>query len=169
MPMLDKVKTTNPQAYDEIVRHQKLMPYQPLDIDGLITAVGGVSSLSAVLGKSVSGCIVKVADDDFRIVVNSEEDETRQRFTAAHELAHFLLHKDLIGDKFPENILLRGAGMTNKQETEANKLAAEILMPYRAIDEHITNNDGSFSIRSIAKAFNVSPATMSIRLGIPLD
>ena len=36
--------------------------------------------------------------DGYRIVVNSGHNRVRRRFTAAHELGHYVYHRDLIGD-----------------------------------------------------------------------
>lgn len=70
------------------------------------------------------------------IFVNSDEGNpiSRRRFTAAHELGHFLLHRDRmsggrwIGDT-KETIREAGDAETAAMEREANRFAAELLMP----------------------------------------
>ena len=55
----------------------------------------------------------------------------------------------------------------NKSEVEANKLAADILMPHDKIDtliEQIGKHDISFEI--IAKRFDISLSALRVRLGI---
>lgn len=138
----------------------------PVNIFALCEAIGVNVQVHNDMPSSLSGFILK-KDDIYHIYCNGKEPATRQRFTVAHELSHFLLHKALLGDKYPENFLLRG-GLSNKQETEANKLAAQLLMPYPKIDEYIETHD-SFSIADMAKDFDVSSQAMSIRLGIPMD
>lgn len=44
-----------------------------------------------------SGSITREGDS-FAVAVNGLESETRQRFTAAHELAHYFLHSDPMAD-----------------------------------------------------------------------
>lgn len=70
------------------------------------------------------------------VFVNSDERNpiSRRRFTAAHELGHFLLHRDRmtggrwIGDT-RETVREAGDGEAAEMEREANRFAAELLMP----------------------------------------
>ncbi len=118
--------------------------------------------------KSLSGKIVKDpelgGESGYAIFVNAADSPLRQRFTIAHELSHFLLHKEVIGDGIVEDALYR-SGLTNKQETEANKLAADILMPWRLIKAVM--DSGIKTIPEFAEIFQVSESAMSIRMGIP--
>ena len=67
------------------------------------------------------------------IYINSQDTTSRKIFTIAHELGHWLLHKDKIGfelDKFA--ILYRkslGSPDNNYLEQEANCFAANLLVP----------------------------------------
>lgn len=139
----------------------------PVNIFALCKALGVGVDNRKDMPEDLSGFILK-EDDKYHIFCNGNEPHTRRRFTVAHELAHYLLHRDQLGDKYPENVLLRG-GLSNKEETEANKLAAGILMPYSKIDESIDKGNDKFSIPELADIFDVSKQAMSIRLGIPMD
>ena len=167
--MNETSETRKLTADDEakIAEAQKSLLDEPVAIAGLCRQFG-----LSVTGKDDfpdgdSGSICKNADGTFAIFYDSHDSHTRQRFTVAHELAHYLLHRELLGDEYPENILFRG-GLSNKQEIEANRLAAKILMPGDAIDCY-TKGRKVLSIHDMAKTFGVSPQAMSIRLGIPLD
>lgn len=109
---------------------------------------------------TLSGLIKKVGES-YEIHVNGNHPITRQRFTMAHELAHFLLHKEEIGDGVTDDALYRSS-LTNRIEREANLLAAEILMP-----EHLLKTDkyGGMTISEQADEFWVSRISMDIRLG----
>ena len=115
----------------------------------------------------ISGKIVK--DDDhggesgYAIYVNGSHSEGRRRFTIAHEIAHYVLHQDLIGDGIYDNALYR-SNMNRGIEIQANQLAAEILMPQDAVIAAIGDSKIP-DINSLAKAFNVSDTAMSIRVG----
>ena len=70
------------------------------------------------------------------IGVNSSHHRNRQRFTIAHEIAHLVLHRDMISNqvhvdrRFP--VLMRdaeSAAGTERMEIDANRFAAELLMP----------------------------------------
>jgi Zn-dependent peptidase ImmA (M78 family) len=101
----------------------------------------------------------------FSIVINATESLPRKRFTVAHEIAHFILHRDDLQNGIVEDALFRNSGLSNKKETEANKLAADILMPYPLIEKLMA--DGVRTIQALADALQVSKAAISIRLGVP--
>lgn len=163
-----KVMENNPKGvYEIITSHQNGLPQKPVDVFAICRDIEGVGIKFADLSDEISGCITKEREDFFLISINKNQSVNRQRFTAAHELTHYLLHREQLGDEFPENTMWRGS-LSNKEETEANKGAADILMPYKAIDQYIADNKG-FTIRSIAKAFRVSLGAMVIRLGIPIE
>ena len=91
-----------------------------------------------------------------------------QRFAIAHELAHFLLHRseiDRLGE-IADNVLYR-SGASETIEYEANRLAAQIIMPEEAISERqqaIGNNIDENIVDQLAKEFGVSKAVMKIRI-----
>ena len=100
----------------------------------------------------------------YSILVNARDSRTRKRFTVAHEIAHYLLHRDQIGDGLSDNSLYR-SGLTTLAEVQANKKAAEILMPIKLIEKEI--KAGAITIPHLAQRFDVSEQAMSIRLGVP--
>lgn len=59
------------------------------------------------------------------IYVNKGHHVNRRRFTTAHEIAHFILHQDFIGDGIADDGLYRSK-LSNAMEAQANKLAADI-------------------------------------------
>ena len=67
------------------------------------------------------------------VFVNASDPVPRQRFTAAHELGHFVLHRDEMGGRVsiadtPASIELTDE-QSNRHEREANRFAVELLMP----------------------------------------
>jgi Zn-dependent peptidase ImmA (M78 family) len=100
------------------------------------------------------------------IGVNRNESYTRKRFTIAHEISHFLLHRNDIRDGVLDDTLYRSEHLSGAQETEANKFAADILMPYGLLQRMAQGPGGN--IDDLARKFGVSAQAMSIRLGIPL-
>ena len=97
----------------------------------------------------------------YAIVVNGGHPRVRQRYTIAHEIAHFELHKGQIGNGITENAMYRSVGVSDKQEREANLFAAEMLMPEYAVRQARVKYN---SLAEIADAFDVSKDAMSIRL-----
>ncbi len=99
----------------------------------------------------------------FSIVVNKSESNPRKRFTIAHEIAHFILHRGDLNDGIVEDALFRGA-LSSKKETEANQLAADILMPFPLIQKLMSQ--GKRTLSELGEALDVSKHAMAIRLGI---
>jgi len=114
-----------------------------------------------------SGEIVRDIDrggfSGYSIVVNATHPRVRKRFTAAHEVAHFLLHRDRITNRLRDDKMYRSALGTTK-EREANQLAADLLMPRRVIAEF--HAAGVRSAQDLAAKFNVSIQAMRRRLGM---
>jgi Zn-dependent peptidase ImmA (M78 family) len=121
------------------------------------------------LASGISGALVRdqsyQTGSGFVIFVDDSESYVRQRFTAAHEIGHFVLHRDKIGDGIEDNYLLRSTNFSNRMEVEANKFAADLLMPFDLVDQLIRT--GSADVSSMAKALEVSEIAMGIRLGLP--
>ena len=71
------------------------------------------------------------------------------------------MHRDRIGDGLEDDALYR-SGLSTLEEVQANRMAAEILMPYALIDEAIKN--GKKTIAELAQLFVVSKEAMNLRL-----
>ncbi|MDF0603971.1 ImmA/IrrE family metallo-endopeptidase [Psychromarinibacter sp. C21-152] len=100
----------------------------------------------------------------YAIYVNQAHHSNRRRFTTAHEIAHFILHQDSIGDGITDDGLYRSR-LSNAMEAQANRLAADILMPWHLLNKYI--DGGTKSVDKLAGIFKVSESAMSIRLGVP--
>ena len=130
----------------------------------------GVKVRVSGLKTGVSGQITRECGDGYVIRVSRYEARERQRFTIAHELAHFLLHRDIIDtspDGIRDNVLYR-SGAPEHTEYEANRLAAEIIMPAALIKEVLNRNFNGVvteeTIEILAERFQVSKVAMEIRL-----
>lgn len=129
----------------------------------------GVSIKVSNMPTGVSGQIAH-EDGKYLIRVNRNEARERQRFTIGHELAHYLLHRDVI-DRSPngitDNVLYR-SGASEQIEYEANRLAADLVMPMTLVNETLQKDFGGVvteaTIESLADHFQVSKAAMEIRL-----
>jgi hypothetical protein len=170
MPVMEsshsRVSLTVTEAQAIIRAHQK---QAPVNVGAIATALG-LKVYAAKLPESISGKIVFEEREraerfsGYVIYVNEAEAFERQRFTAAHEIGHFILHRNLIGDGITDDVLYRSK-LTSPQETEANNFAADILMPWNLINE--VSGSGVTDIRELANRFQVSLTAMSVRLGMP--
>lgn len=150
-----------PTAREIILRHQQEAPVKV----GAIASDLGVKVLISDLPLAVSGTLSRDKDNRERWVirVNRHEHKNRQRYTIAHELSHYVLHRDAIGNEVVDDTFYR-SGLSEKREYEANALAAEILMPWSLIRLLMT---GETTAKDLARLLEVSEAAMHIRLGLP--
>ena len=139
----------------------------PVRVGALAHALG-LKVVVAALPISISGLIQPDGESDrFVIKVNRFEPKERQRFTIAHEIAHYLLHRDRINSGVIDSVLYRSK-LTSRAEAEANRLAADILMPHAQIREAIKKgivSKGANQVDELAQLFNVSRQAMDIRTG----
>lgn len=95
--------------------------------------------------------------ETFSIYVNANEPNYRQRFTIAHELGHALLHKESSNRMDIKYDL----GNYHIKEVEANRFAAELLMPREALQTFLPMG---LSFQDLCDKFDVSSEAMNIRL-----
>lgn len=127
----------------------------------------GVKLVASTLPAGVSGEI-RPREGSFVVSVNRHDSPRRQRFTVAHEIAHFLLHRDQIGDGISDDVLYRSS-LSDAREAEANRLAADILMPADIIRSSLAQRGGVATdelVANMAEEFGVSEVAMRIRLGL---
>lgn len=110
---------------------------------------------------NVSGYIEK-KDDRFIIVINSLQSHLRQRFTLAHELGHYTLHKDNLEGRHQDTVLFRD---TNEDslgiEYAANDFAAELLIPREVFETAIKN--GINTTKKLSDHFQVTEKAILYR------
>src|SRR3546814_3235070 len=62
-------------------------------------------------------------ESGFAIYVNGSHPRVRRRFSIAHEIAHFALHRNLIGDGVTDDAMYR-SNLSSAVEVQANRMAA---------------------------------------------
>jgi Zn-dependent peptidase ImmA (M78 family) len=145
-----------------IATHQCDFPIQV----GAIAKALGIIVKKATLSAGISGEIKEV-NGVCIIRINRHDVKARQRFTLAHEIAHFLLHRDKIGDGITDDILYRSS-LSDELEAQANRLAADIIMPWALIKKSLGNYTDlktEEKIERIAKESELSTTAIKIRLG----
>lgn len=158
------------QAAQQLIQERSLTV--PIDIKALLLD-HRVFTREEAMEKNMSGMLV-VQGDIATAVVNRDHSMTRKRFTLAHELGHFILHKDsssVFIDSSP--IFYRDEQSAQgllTEEVEANAFAAELLMPENWLREkvadlpldYVTDEAG---VARLAQELQVSVQALSIRLG----
>jgi Zn-dependent peptidase ImmA (M78 family) len=146
---------------------ERFQQQSPVDVVGIATALGinvWEDEMPSISGKLFIDKL-NGGPSGYSIVISATESRPRKRFTVAHEIAHFILHRDELRNGIVEDALYRNSGLSNGKEAEANKLAAEILMPYPLIQKLM--EDGKRTLQTLSEALQVSKAAISIRLGVP--
>ena len=133
----------------------------PVDVAGMAKALS-LKVAYEPLPDDVSGKIECELSGPCKVTVNTRHSKTRQRFTLAHEIAHYVLHRDLIGDGIVDDGMYRSEQLFSAHERQANNYAARTLMPVglmrQAWDEGIDTAQG------MAIRFDVSAQVAEIRM-----
>ncbi|WP_264382195.1 ImmA/IrrE family metallo-endopeptidase [Pseudomonas sp. MM227] len=145
-----------------ILQHQASFPVAV----GAIAKDFGITVMKSTMPGSISGEI-REKEGQVTIKVNRHDVKERQRFTIAHEIAHFLLHRDRLANGITDDVLYR-SGLTDDLERQANRLAADIIMPYNLIQVALANLNSlkaEEKLKNISELAQVSLAAVRIRLG----
>lgn len=134
-----------------------------LNVVDLVRYIPDVIMEYVVMDSALSGSLSK-KDGTWIIKVNKFHSETRQRFTIAHELGHFIYHKDddLDEHEFVDTTFFRGMTSNNLEYT-ANRFASELLMPEEDV-RRLIDYENVRSISDLALRFGVSSAAMLYRV-----
>jgi Zn-dependent peptidase ImmA (M78 family) len=142
----------------------------PIDVSATAEFLG-LSIVEEDLEDSVSGMLV-VKDGHGVIGVNEHHHPNRRRFSVAHEIGHYLLHRkgasvfvDSTPVFFRDQISSEG---TKQQEIEANAFAAELLIPAASLRERLDGQPvdpyDDVAVQRLAKMFDVSAQALTIKL-----
>ncbi|WP_315730340.1 MULTISPECIES: ImmA/IrrE family metallo-endopeptidase [unclassified Bradyrhizobium] len=172
----------NKRSADPIKRVQDILTQfsvrvPPVPVDKIAKGLGAQLRFSP-LDKELAGMIY-VSENMPIIGVNSLQHPNRQRFTIAHEIGHLELHRDLISGKvhvdkgFPVELagLNRDGNSalgTETIEIEANRFAAELLMPTAFLIQALAGKpfdiDDEGPIDELARKFRVSRQALEYRI-----
>lgn len=131
-----------------------------LDVEKLVQFIPDVKLEYADMDSTLSGSLSK-QDGIWLIRVNKVHSKTRQRFSIAHELGHFVYHKD-DEKEFVDTTFFRGLTSDNLEYT-ANKFASELLMPEEQV-RNLIDKDNVRNVADLAARFGVSSSAMLYRV-----
>lgn len=148
----------------------------PIDVEAVARHLG-IEVRMMELPDDISGLIKRKGKDGQPVIaVNEEQAETRQRFTIAHEIGHFLLHALDPVHVDAAQVYFRGLktpGGFDMREAQANAFAAELLMPsgilMNELKEGVSMDGSSDLVPGLAKKYQVSDQAMAIRIGTLLQ
>ena len=144
----------------------------PVPIAAIAESLGATVRYAPFQGE-LAGMLIR--DDAQRgtvIGVNSLHHSNRQRFTIAHECGHLRLHKgrqSYVDRSFRVNRRDEVSSQaTDAEEIEANRFAAELLMPYEMIKEDLRTYrpdiEDEDELRELADRYGVSLQALTLRI-----
>lgn len=121
---------------------------------------------ATVVYEPLQGCEARITGNQDRaiITVNKTSPRTRQRFSAGHELGHWMYDRGEVAFACSENVLT-GEWSDQNPETRANRYASNLLLPTElfvplAIKKPLTLD----TVRELGEKFQTSLTATAIRL-----
>ncbi|MBI2037836.1 MAG: ImmA/IrrE family metallo-endopeptidase [Candidatus Magasanikbacteria bacterium] len=138
----------------------------PVPVEYIVAQYG--INISYAPSKEYSGVLIRKSDGGVLMGVNSDERQSRIRFTIAHELAHFIFDTDQTVTVDYRN----KTSLTDKPQKEkrADLFAANFLMPEEFLVEDFKREvkDALYvngeSLKKLAEQYQVSKEAMMYRL-----
>lgn len=131
----------------------------PVDVTGAASLLG-LQIVYEQMADEMSGYLEN-RGGQWVVGVNALHAGVRQRFTIAHEIAHYVLHRKQQGT-FRDVIFMRRSSNATTMEREADTFAAELLMPENQLVQDIRS--GMVNVMMLAAKYNVSALAMKYRL-----
>lgn len=123
----------------------------------------GIEMREASLTDGTSGVIMKRPGEDAQILIERTDPPVRQRFTAAHEIGHFI-ERTVIQDSPDDDfgfVDRRNSRNHDVHEFFANEFASNLLMPRSEVQR--LRDEGLSEVR-MAAHFGVSVVALKTRL-----
>ena len=129
----------------EVLTLGKHIDQAPINLDSLLSDLKIDFEHSYDLPGSIRGYIKQQPEGKYKITVNLEKDAFRQRFTTAHLLGHYFLHRLLINEGvyevFEQSLdntnynkgKFNNPDISKQHELEADQFAIRRLMPMDSV------------------------------------
>ena len=135
---------------------------EPLDVERVAKEIFDVKVVYEQLSNDLSGFLeYHPGETRWYIYINEYENPRRQRFTLAHELAHLLIHNDIVASGYHDDVVMFRDNEQSVVEQEANEFASKLLMPKSLFEKYI--NSGNNTIQKLSEKFDLSVAAVKYR------
>ncbi|MGA0242093.1 MAG: ImmA/IrrE family metallo-endopeptidase [Candidatus Marinamargulisbacteria bacterium] len=162
----DKAKRfKRPIKMAQAVIKQHLIKSPPINLTN-ISKKEGFSIFYQKLPHNISGIIENTLNEK-NIFINKEHMPTRQRFSLAHELGHHFLDHFTTEAHKDTTTIFRREGEVLPIDREANRFAAELLMPSAFLRKEIALTKKEIDhdvLEDLARTFQVSVIALTYRL-----
>ena len=165
----ERVKKTNPDLDLVALVSESFLRRFGLDSRDRLTEIAEEFGIDVLYrpAESYDGALLRIRDARRGcIVINSRiREESRKRFTLAHEIGHFVLAgQQEVSSPCKQQRIENWDADLYRPELEANRFAAEILMPRGLMAEFVQSEPSLESIRSIARLCGTSLTASAVRL-----
>ena len=165
----ERVQKTNPDLDLVALVSESFLRRFGLDSRDRLTEIAEEFGLDVLYrpAESYDGALLRIRDAQRGcIVVNSRiREESRKRFTLAHEIGHFVLPgQQEVSAPCKQQRIENWDAELYRPELDANRFAAEILMPRGLMAEFVQSGPSLESIRSIAQLCGTSLTASAVRL-----
>jgi Zn-dependent peptidase ImmA (M78 family) len=161
------------ELVDRLLRENEIEE-PPVNVEGIAKAIGIHVRRVSFGEELLSGFIYRDRNRSV-IGVNKDHSANRQRFTIAHEIGHYFLHKAGFDEVHVDRtfvVRLRNelsSEGTDSDEIEANAFAAQLLMPASFLHDDLVelqkvDVEDAKSVEGLAKRYKVSSQALLIRL-----
>ena len=155
--------------------------YKLLERSGAVSMPVSLDKVADYLGLAI---VEKPLEEEFSgflavkektIVINAQHSRVRRRFTTAHEIGHYFLHRKSQQDTpvfIDRTVYYRRQNLDDADrriELEANGFAAGLLMPRDLLESYLDDSPDlnlgkSSEVKILADEFEVSRSSMEYRL-----
>ena len=123
---------------------------------------------ATILYKPLEGCAARITGNGEQaiITIDSNSRPERQRFSAGHELGHWMFDRGKVSMFSCEENLFVKEWSRNNPETRANRYASDLLMPLFMFEPRakLQKRIDFTAVKSLAKDFTMSLTATAIRL-----
>jgi Zn-dependent peptidase ImmA (M78 family) len=156
--------TLVPECYRspfEILNDLGITDPEDIDIEAIAEDCG-----ATIRYRRLSGCAARIMGFKDRAIITVEENTSRprQRFSAGHELGHWMRDRGQLGFQCKNESFIREWSIGNP-ETRANRFASDLLLPARMFRARLHQMPVTFqSVRQLATIFCTSRTATAIRM-----
>lgn len=122
---------------------------------------------ATIFYEPLQGCAARIVGygDRAYITVDSRSRRERQRFSAAHELGHWMMDRCRVSSFLCAEKVFAAEWEHDNPERRANLYAADLLLPKSMFEPRAKNKEITFdAVRALAKDFQTSLTASAIRL-----
>lgn len=156
--------TQSPECYRtpfEILNDLGITDPQDIDVEAIAEDCG-----ATIRYRLLSGCAARIMGYNNRAIITIDDHtpRPRQRFSAGHELGHWMRDRGRVSFQCTNSTFVREWSAENP-ETRANRFTSDLLLPPRMFRPRAKGLPVTFeSVRQLAETFTTSLTATAIRL-----